>query len=196
MARHAGRYRPIDLDETIVLSLTSPAGGLVRYDDNHKERTRARVLAEAAGAIQSKGAERVGVAEIMTGAGLTHGGFYAHFTSKDDLIAQAITHMFEDSYEFFLRHTEGREPADALSNYHDQRAVDRDLEGLLAPLELPAIQGAVGRHPQVDAAVAPKVARRLRPSMTSVWCATARSSTEWVVSTARTANRSAAAQGG
>jgi TetR/AcrR family transcriptional regulator, transcriptional repressor for nem operon len=91
----------------------------MRYDDNHKERTRARVLAEAAAAIRSKGAERVGVAQVMAGAGLTHGGFYAHFTSKDDLIAQAITHMFEASHAWFLRHTEGREPADALSNYID-----------------------------------------------------------------------------
>ena len=91
----------------------------MRYDDNHKERTRARVLAEAAAAIRSKGAERVGVAEVMAGAGLTHGGFYAHFKSKDDLVAQAITHMFEVSYARFLSHTEGREPAAALSNYID-----------------------------------------------------------------------------
>jgi len=91
----------------------------MRYDDNHKERTRARVLAEAAAAIRSKGAERVGVAEVMGGAGLTHGAFYAHFASKDDLVAQAITHMFEASHAWFLKHTEGREPADALSNYID-----------------------------------------------------------------------------
>jgi len=70
----------------------------MRYDDNHKERTRARVLAEAAAAIRGKGAERVGVSEVMAGAGLTHGGFYAHFKSKDDLVAQAITYMFDASY--------------------------------------------------------------------------------------------------
>jgi TetR/AcrR family transcriptional repressor of nem operon len=91
----------------------------MRYDDNHKERTRARVLTEAAAAIRSKGAERVGVAEVMAGAGLTHGGFYAHFTSKDDLVAQAVTHMFDAAYARFLQHTEGREPADALANYID-----------------------------------------------------------------------------
>src|SRR5258707_1343811 len=46
----------------------------MRYDANHKERTRARVLAEAASAIKSKGVERVGVVEVMAGAALTHGG--------------------------------------------------------------------------------------------------------------------------
>src|SRR5215470_8150773 len=87
----------------------------MRYDDNHKERTRARVLTEAAAAIRSKGVERVGVAEVMAGAGLTHGGFYAHFESKDDLVTQAITHMFDAAYASFLNHTEGRDPAEALS---------------------------------------------------------------------------------
>jgi TetR/AcrR family transcriptional regulator, transcriptional repressor for nem operon len=91
----------------------------MRYDDNHKERTRARVLAEAAAAIRSKGAERVGVAEVMAGAGLTHGGFYAHFKSKDELITEAVTYMFGAAYARFLQHTEGREPAEALANYID-----------------------------------------------------------------------------
>jgi TetR/AcrR family transcriptional repressor of nem operon len=91
----------------------------MRYDQNHKERTRARVLTEAAAAIRSKGVERVGVAEVMAGAGLTHGGFYAHFKSKDELVAHAVTHMFDASYAWLLRHTEGREPEDALSNYVD-----------------------------------------------------------------------------
>ena len=91
----------------------------MRYDQNHKERTRARVLAEAAAAIRSKGIERVGVAEVMAGAGLTHGGFYAHFGSKDDLVAHAVAYMFDASYAWFLRHTEGREPAEALANYVD-----------------------------------------------------------------------------
>ena len=91
----------------------------MRYDDNHKERTRARVLAEAAAAIRSKGAERVGVAEVMAGAGLTHGGFYAHFKSKDDLVTQAVTHMLDAAYVAFLNHTEGCEPAAALAKYID-----------------------------------------------------------------------------
>ena len=91
----------------------------MRYSDNHKERTRLRVLGEAATAIRAKGAERVSVAEVMAAAGLTHGGFYAHFESKDDLIAQAITHMFDGAYSRFLSHTEGREPAAAIASYVD-----------------------------------------------------------------------------
>jgi TetR/AcrR family transcriptional repressor of nem operon len=92
----------------------------MRYSESHKERTRLRVLGEAAAAIRTKGAERVSVAEVMAAAGLTHGGFYAHFESKDALIAQAITHMFDAAYnDRFLRLTEGREPAAAIASYVD-----------------------------------------------------------------------------
>jgi TetR/AcrR family transcriptional repressor of nem operon len=91
----------------------------VRYSETHKERTRLRVLGEAAAAIRRKGAERVSVTEVMAAAGLTHGGFYAHFESKDDLIAQAITHMFDGAYNRFLSLTEGREPAAAIASYVD-----------------------------------------------------------------------------
>ena len=91
----------------------------MRYDTNHKERTRARVLAQAAAEVRTKGVERVSVARVMAGAGLTHGGFYAHFGSKDDMIAQAITHMFDDAYAKFLSDTERHEPADGLARYVD-----------------------------------------------------------------------------
>src|SRR5260370_36860384 len=91
----------------------------MRYDDSGRERTRASVLAEAAAAIRRKGAERVGVAEVMAGAGLTHGGFYAHFKSKDELVTEAVTYMFGAAYARFLQHTEGREPAEALANHID-----------------------------------------------------------------------------
>ena len=91
----------------------------MRYSESHKERTRLRVLGEAAAAIRTKGAERVSVAEVMAAAGLTHGGFYAHFDSKDDLVAQAITHMFDAMHSRFLSLTEGREPAAAMASYVD-----------------------------------------------------------------------------
>ncbi|HEY2774017.1 MAG TPA: TetR/AcrR family transcriptional regulator [Candidatus Binatia bacterium] len=89
----------------------------MRYDEAHKEKTRLRVLGEAAAAIRTKGVERVSVAEVMAAAGLTHGGFYAHFESKDDLVAQAITHMFGIAHGRFLSLTEEREPAAAIANY-------------------------------------------------------------------------------
>jgi TetR/AcrR family transcriptional repressor of nem operon len=91
----------------------------MRYDADQKERTHRQILAEAANAIRTKGPDRVGVAEVMSKLGLTHGGFYAHFASKDDLIAQAITSMFEQGFANFLRRTEGLEAREALQTYID-----------------------------------------------------------------------------
>ena len=53
---------------------------------------RERILTEAGRLFRAKGFDAVGVAEVMQAAGLTHGGFYGHFSSKDDLIAQTVGH--------------------------------------------------------------------------------------------------------
>lgn len=58
------------------------------------EATRHSILKVAARAIREAGPERVGVAEVMREAGLTHGGFYAHFPSKEAMVAAAIEGMF------------------------------------------------------------------------------------------------------
>ncbi|BCH20998.1 TetR/AcrR family transcriptional regulator [Mesorhizobium sp. L-8-3] len=54
---------------------------------------RRRILDEASRLFRDKGFDAVGVAEVMKAAGLTHGGFYGHFSSKDDLIAQSLAHV-------------------------------------------------------------------------------------------------------
>lgn len=69
----------------------------MRYDSEHKQRTRERVVAAAAKAVRLHGPDNIGIAALMSQAGLTHGGFYAHFGSKDELIQEAITLMFEES---------------------------------------------------------------------------------------------------
>lgn len=91
----------------------------MRYDSEHKARTRERILHEAAAAIRIDGADRIGVAAIMTRAGLTHGGFYAHFQSKDDLVAQAIEHMFVDRAQHLLKQRTADDPHAALLQFID-----------------------------------------------------------------------------
>ena len=62
---------------------------------DRKAAARNRILTAAARAVRDHGAEGVGVAAVMREAGLTHGTFYAHFASKEDLVAQAIGHAAE-----------------------------------------------------------------------------------------------------
>jgi TetR/AcrR family transcriptional regulator, transcriptional repressor for nem operon len=120
----------------------------MRYDADQKARTHKLILAEAASAIRTKGPERMVVAEVMNKLGLTHGGFYAHFASKDDLIAQAITSMFDQASAQFHRLTEGLEPQQALKAYIDWylSAVHRDAPGGGCPLA--AVSGDLPRLPE------------------------------------------------
>lgn len=119
----------------------------MRYDSEHKERTRKRVLAEAAAAIRAAGPDRIGVAGLMAKAGLTHGGFYAHFRSKDDLVAQAIDQMFEDSYGNFLRKTKGREAAEGLAHFIDSYVSARHRDAPDKGCPIPTLSGDVARMP-------------------------------------------------
>jgi TetR/AcrR family transcriptional repressor of nem operon len=91
----------------------------LRYPDSHKEETRARVVKAAAAAVRAKGPDGVGVAEIMKEVGLTHGGFYAHFPSKEALVAAAIGEAFEQGRRRFGRITGERAGLEAFSAFVD-----------------------------------------------------------------------------
>src|SRR5258706_1521587 len=64
----------------------------MRYPKEHKARTRQKIVEIAAREFREKGLEGVGVADLMASAGLTHGGFYAHFGSKEALVEAACRH--------------------------------------------------------------------------------------------------------
>lgn len=91
----------------------------MRYGAEHKQQTRERVLKEAAKAIRAEGLHKVGVASVMGKAGLTHGGFYAHFANKDEFLASAIDQMFKEGGERMSRSLDGRTSAEGLSAYID-----------------------------------------------------------------------------
>jgi TetR/AcrR family transcriptional regulator, transcriptional repressor for nem operon len=91
----------------------------MRYDNEHKQQTRIKVLQAAAKAIRADGPHRVGVAGVMAEAGLTHGGFYAHFASKDELVAAAIGQMFDEARNRVQHEMKDRTPAEGLAAYID-----------------------------------------------------------------------------
>ena len=71
----------------------------MRVTKQRAAENRERVVEEAARLFRQKGFDGVGVAELMAAAGLTHGGFYNHFGSKDDVEAAALARVFERSVE-------------------------------------------------------------------------------------------------
>jgi TetR/AcrR family transcriptional regulator, transcriptional repressor for nem operon len=71
---------------------------VVRYSRGHKEKTREQIVDTAARAFREGGVSGVGIGELMGRAGLTHGGFYAHFASKDALVAEACGRAVDQTW--------------------------------------------------------------------------------------------------
>ncbi|MFT3773077.1 MAG: TetR/AcrR family transcriptional regulator [Minicystis sp.] len=62
----------------------------MRYTEEHKAEVRARIVGQAARALRASGLAGVAIPALMKRAGLTHGGFYRHFESRDELLAEAL----------------------------------------------------------------------------------------------------------
>ncbi|HEY2123816.1 MAG TPA: TetR/AcrR family transcriptional regulator [Chthoniobacterales bacterium] len=69
----------------------------MRYPIEQKAETHERILDAAARSFRERGSEGHGVAQLMKDAGLTHGGFYRHFESKEDLYVDAIARGFQEA---------------------------------------------------------------------------------------------------
>ncbi|AJA09767.1 transcriptional regulator [Sphingopyxis fribergensis] len=117
----------------------------MRYSQTHKAETRERVLKEAAKEIRAKGPDNVAVSGIMARAGLTHGGFYAHFPSKDALVNEAIGAMFADARARTERIDTDGDPRSVLRAYVDfyLSAKHRDSRDRGCPL--PTLSGDFAR---------------------------------------------------
>ena len=80
----------------------------MRYSEEHAAQTREKVLKAAAAQLRKDGPKGVSVAGIMSAAGLTHGGFYAHFDSRDALLVEALERAGRDSGAAVTRALERR----------------------------------------------------------------------------------------
>ena len=124
-----------------------------RVSREQSELNRAAIETAAARLFRERGIKGVSVADLMGEAGLTHGGFYGHFESKDALAALACAQAFEQSVALWQHRIETHaEPEQALASiargYLSTRS--RDAPGLGCPAS--ALAADVAREP-ADAAV-------------------------------------------
>jgi TetR/AcrR family transcriptional regulator, transcriptional repressor for nem operon len=68
----------------------------MRYPPGHKERTRERIIRAAARRFRSRGSEGAAIGDLMRDLRLTHGGFYRHFGSKEELFVEAFRRSLQD----------------------------------------------------------------------------------------------------
>ncbi|MBI3715355.1 MAG: TetR/AcrR family transcriptional regulator [Betaproteobacteria bacterium] len=108
-------------------------------------QNRERIIEVAARLFRERGFDGVGVAELMQNAGLTHGGFYGNFASKEDLMAQASVHAVESTLDAMHQEVESGRP-NALSTiasaYLSAEHRDRAGEGCA----LAALGAEAARH--------------------------------------------------
>lgn len=127
---------------------------------SRKALTHERILDTAARAIRRAGFQGVGVADIMKEAGLTHGGFYAHFASRDALLAEALAHAGQQSAERIAkgnatREARGASPFRALIEGY---LSERHLSGTENGCAVAALASEMPRQsPDVRAAAAQRV---------------------------------------
>jgi TetR/AcrR family transcriptional repressor of nem operon len=82
----------------------------MRYSREHKLETHARIVKKASVRLREKGAHGIGVADLMKEAGLTHGGFYAHFNSREALVIEAFVYAMERGTERWRKIAEQAPP--------------------------------------------------------------------------------------
>jgi TetR/AcrR family transcriptional regulator, transcriptional repressor for nem operon len=74
---------------------------MARYGKDHKQATRRRIIEAAGRRLKRDGIDGSGVAALMADAGLTNGAFYAHFDSKEDLVASAVADQLRQQRDVF-----------------------------------------------------------------------------------------------
>jgi TetR/AcrR family transcriptional repressor of nem operon len=119
----------------------------MRYDGGRRQRTRDKVLRAGADMIRADGPGRLSVAGVMASAGLTQGGFYAHFGSRADFIAEAIEMMFQQNQEELLAELADADGEAGLSAYIDFYLSPRHRDMRTAGCPIASLLGEVQRLP-------------------------------------------------
>src|SRR6478672_3611307 len=101
-----------------------------RNTSNRKELTHTRIVEVAARAIRRSGYNGTGVADIMKEAGLTHGGFYAHFPSREAMLAEAADRAGSEGVAMMERIAASSRPQQALPAMMRAYLSNAHLEGI------------------------------------------------------------------
>lgn len=118
----------------------------MRYPKEHKAETHARIVRHASLQLRAKGTQGVGVADLMKEAGLTHGGFYAHFASRDDLVVEAIAHALDNTNASWSQLVEGKPLEERLAVLVDNYLTPQHRDNAGRGCVIPALGADVARE--------------------------------------------------
>ncbi len=136
----------------------------MRYSTKHKQETRERIVRTASRQVRRRGGKGVAIADLMSKLDLTHGGFYKHFNSKEELLAEAIAKAFDETESRFTeavsKAKRGTELKTLIENYLSLEHCANPGKGC----PMAALASEIGRFPravrtQIDRAIKRRVRR-------------------------------------
>lgn len=120
----------------------------MRYSQDHKAQTYQRIVKEASARFRRDGIGATGLQPLMKALGLTHGGFYAHFKSKDELVETALRAAAEESA---ARATETFTKPDPLASFIDMYLSKTHRETPEVGCPLPTMSAELGQRREPSA---------------------------------------------
>ncbi|HXS11075.1 MAG TPA: TetR/AcrR family transcriptional regulator [Acidobacteriaceae bacterium] len=85
----------------------------MRYRPEHKAEVRQKIVKDASRRVRAQGLSGAAVAAVMHDAGLTHGGFYKHFTSKNELLLESLSEGFQQIADSLVQAAQRSQPGTA-----------------------------------------------------------------------------------
>src|SRR4051812_5853581 len=130
----------------------------MRYSKDHKQETHQRIVKKASVRLREKGAHGIGVADLMKEAGLTHGGFYAHFDSREALVIEAFAYAMDRSTERWRKLAEDMPPDRRLAIIADSYLTQAHRDDPGHGCAVPALGAEIAREsPRTRKAFAARV---------------------------------------
>src|SRR5947209_6912700 len=130
----------------------------MRYSKEHKQETHARIVKKASVRLREKGAHGIGVADLMKDAGLTHGGFYAHFDSREALVIEAFAYAMDRSIAHWRKKAEQTPPDQRLAAIVDSYLTPSHRDDPGHGCAIPALSAEIAREsPKTRKAFAAKL---------------------------------------
>jgi TetR/AcrR family transcriptional regulator, transcriptional repressor for nem operon len=141
----------------------------MRYRPEHKAEIHQQIVKDASRRVRAEGLNGAAVAAVMRDAGLTHGGFYKHFESKDDLVLESLRDGFAEIADLLSRVAEQAPPGQAwkaiVKTYLRPEMCEHPERGCPLPLLAPELARA---DPEMKARIVAELAKyknRMQPFM-------------------------------
>lgn len=130
----------------------------MRYEREHRARTHQRIVRNASRRFRAEGLHGPGVIKLMKASGLTHGGFYKHFKSKDDLIVEAVEESVREIREQLMVWAKQANPGEAWKELVKRYLSSEHCDHPEVGCPMAALAADIARTP-------PQVRKRIRASM-------------------------------